>query len=249
MEQNNYCRGDTLFAPWVTLTIDPGTKIIFDKKPDISGTDWTKFADAYIKDHNDPTGHEGYSQSHFDLSAKIIAIGTKDKPIIFTSAQVNSEYGDWDELVLFGGSILDNVELAYSHNGVYIGRDGFPFDMGKSVTVKNSKFHDSLWSCIDVWSTSTVVTNNEVYHCWHQAIGIKGQGDSLIENNNIHDAQLSINCEDGAKPTINNNHFEAAPINNDCPEGAGNQNIERPADTQGGTYDGKLIYPANSPQS
>src|SRR3989344_1803227 len=127
--------GDTFFVPWATLRIAPGTKILFDKKPDISNTSWTKFADAYIKDHNDPTGREGYNQSHFDLAAKIVAIGTKDRPIIFTSAQPKGEYADWDQLVLFGGSILDNVELAYSHNGVYIGREGFPFDLGRSVTI------------------------------------------------------------------------------------------------------------------
>ena len=240
--------GDTFFVPWATLRIAPGTKILFDKKPDISNTSWTKFADAYITEHNDPTGREGYNQSHFDLTAKIIAIGTKQQPIIFTSVQAKPEYADWDQLVLFGGSALDFVEVAFAHNGIYSGTEGALFDRGDFVRITNSKIHDSLWSCIDVWSANVKITNNEIYHCWHQAVGVKSSGNTFISGNNIHDSQLGINCERGAKPDITNNHFEAAPINPDCPTGERNVDVGRTADTIGGTYNGKLIYPSNAQQ-
>ena len=139
------------------------------------------------------------------------------------------------------------MELAYAHNGVYVGTADIPFFNDKAVTtITNGKFHDSLWSCIDVWSTNTIIKNNEIYHCWHQGIGIKGPGINLIEGNQIHDAQLSVNCEDGAKPNINHNRFAAAPLGSDCPVGAGNQDIGRVADTAGGTYNEKLIYPSNA---
>lgn len=239
--------GDTRFMPWVSLTIAPGAKILFQKNPDIPNTNWTEFADAYITEHNDPTGRAGYNQSHFDLAARIQANGTPSEPIIFTSAQTKPEYADWDQLVLFPGSKLDYVELAYAHNGVYVGTADFPFFNNKNVTaITNSKLHDSLWSCIDVWSANTIIKNNEIYHCWHQGIGVKGQGTNLITNNQIHDAQLSINCENGAKPDINHNYFAAAPLDSDCPAGPGNQDIGRVADTAGGTYQGKLIYPSNN---
>lgn len=237
--------GDTSFAPWVTLTIAPGTKILFEKNPDRADTDWTKFADAYIKDHHDPTGRIGYNQSHFDLVARIKAIGTKQQPIMFSSAQTKPEYADWDQLVLFGGSVLDYVEVAYAHNGVYVGNDAALFSGGKVVAISNSTIHDSLWSCIDIWSADATIKNNTVYHCWHQAIGVKGNGLNRIEGNTIHDAQLSINCESGAKPTLIGNRFEAAPMSADCPAGDNNRIIGRPADTPGGTYSGKLIYPSN----
>ena len=239
--------GDTFFVPWVTLKIEPGTKILFNKNPDILNTPWTSFADAYIKDHNDPTGREGYNQSHFDLTARINAVGTSSSPIMFMSAQTKPEYADWDQIVLYGGSVFNFVEVAYAHNGVYIGTDGSLFDRGKTTIVTNSKIHDSLWSCIDVWTANAMIKNNEIYHCWHQAIGLKGQSAvNIVEENNIHDAQLGINCEDGAKPTFTNNHFEAAPIDPDCPRGEKNQDIGRVADTHGGTYNGKLIYPSNT---
>jgi hypothetical protein len=115
---------------------------------------------------------------------------------------------------------------------------------GAKVIIENSKIHDSLWSCIDIWSANVQIKNSEIYHCWHQAIGVKRGGNVFIEQNSIHDAQLSVNCEEGAKPNIINNHFEAAPLEPHCPNGENNQNTNRAADTKGGTYEGNLIYPS-----
>lgn len=228
---------DVVFAPFATLYILPGTKILFEKEPDIDGTPWTKYADAYIKEHNDPTGKEGYAKTHHEIYAKIIANGTKERPIIFTSAQQQPEYADWDELVLRSGSVLDHVELSYAHNGANIA--------GREVTITNSKVHDSLWSCIDIFSTENIIKNNEIYHCWHQGIGLKIIGKNTIIENTIHDSQLSINCEHGATPTIQNNTITAAPVTPECgPYEHSNKETKRQADTTGGTYDGKVIYPA-----
>lgn len=229
---------DDVFAlPWVTLTLDPGTQVRFEKKPDVVGTDWTKYADAYITDHNDPTGKAGYGRTHFSIWGKVIARGTADEPIVLTSAQETPDYADWDQLILRSGSILDNVEVAYAHNGVNID--------GKGVTIRNSKIHDSLWSCIDIFSTGTTIENNEIYHCWHQAVGVKVTGPNTISGNRIHDAQLSVNCENGADPIITKNAIAAAPLNQECP--ASNDNTEVPGipDTAGGTYGGRLIYPSS----
>ena len=232
--------GSVDFDHGVSLTINPGTKVLFEKNQDIAGTDWTKWADAYIKEHKDPTGREGYRESHFSLTAKIIAVGTKEAPIIFTSAQIKKEYADWNTLVLLSDSRLENVELSFAHNGVNV--------EGKNVTIKNSKIHDSLWSCIGVWSTGSVIEGNEIYHCWHQAIGFKTPGQNIVRNNYVHDANLSVNCEFGAKPEVKNNRFVSAPYCEECPEGQNNEIIEGIADTEGGTYNGVLIYPSNRNQ-
>lgn len=229
--------GSTYFVPFITtLTIKPGTTILFEKKPDVEGTDWIQNADDFIKNHNDPTGKLGYEQSHHILQAKIFAGGTKDSPIIFTSAQTKKEYADWDQLVLLDGSILNYVDLSFAHNGVNIN--------GNGVTIKNSKIHDSLWSCIDIFSTGNLIENNEVYHCWHQAVGLKKVGINTIRNNYIHDAQLSVNCENGAKPEVLNNRFKAAPMTLECGTSINNQEEITTSDTKGGTYNKILIYPS-----
>lgn len=227
---------DVHIMPWATLTIKPGTKILFKKKKEMEGTDWTQYADTFIKDHNDPTGKEGYNQAHYELWGKINAIGTKEAPIIFTSAQENKEYADWDQLILLKGSRLEYVDVSYAHNGVNV-------DGGYSI-VKNSKIHDSLWSCIDIFSTNNILESNEVYHCWHQGIGVKVKGSNTIRNNIVHDTQLSVNCENGADPRIMGNIFIAAPLNTDCGTGVNNTEENREPDTQGGTYNNVLVYPS-----
>lgn len=227
---------DTYFVPWTSLTIERGTKVLFEKKPDVDGTDWTKNADDFIKRHNDPTGRKGYGSSHFELVGKINATGTKDEPIIFTSAQAKPEYADWNQLVLLGGSQLEYIELSYAHNGANI--------EGEGVMIRNSTLHDSLWSCIDIFSVNNIIENNEVYHCWHQGIGLKKDGLNLIKNNRIHDSQVGINCEFGARPDMIRNSLEAAPINPECGRGVDNTEESREPDSAGGMYNGALIYPS-----
>ncbi len=228
---------DTLVLPWATLTILPGTKVLFKQNPQKPGRTWTKYADDFITRHNDPTGTQEYQDAHFDITGRLIAVGTPQESIIFTSASADPDYADWSQLVLFSGSRLEYVEVSYAHNGVNIDGDG--------VTVRNSKIHDSLWSCIDIFSSNNVIEGNEVFHCWHQAIGVKAKKGNVIARNVVHDAQVGVNCEYGADPAIVQNRFEDAFITPECPEGQGNSIEEREPDTKGGTYQGKLIYPAH----
>lgn len=230
--------GDVYFAPWASLTVMPGTTVRFEKEAgvDIEATEWTDGADAYIKDNRDPTGREGYKASHFRVHGKIVAIGTASAPIVFTSAQAEPEYADWDELSATAGSVFDHVRLSYAHNGITIS--------GNNVSVTNSVIHDSLWSCVDVFATEVRVSGNEIYHCWHQAVGTKVIGEIVIEDNHIHDANLSVNCELGSRPRIVNNRIAAAPVSPDCGPATGNTIERRRADTEGGTFGGVLIYTA-----
>lgn len=73
---------------------------------------------------------------------------------------------------------------------------------------------------------------------------MKKNNANSIRKNFIHDANLSVNCEYGSQPEITGNRFAAAPITPDCGAGENNTMENRPADTEGGTYNGALIYPA-----
>lgn len=227
---------DVLAAPWATLTFAPGTRVEFERGEPQPDGQWNSFADEYIVDHNDPTGREGYKAWHYNLYGKVIALGEADQPIVFTSAQAEPDYADWGELILLRGSILDQVEVAYTHNGVNIN--------SSDVRVMNSVIHDSLWSCVDIFSTDNTVAYNDIYHCWHQAVGVKTAGQNTIHNNQIHDSNLSVNCEHNATPIIRNNIIAAAPLASNCVADDSNTVTERAADTAGGTYGGALIYPA-----
>lgn len=222
--------------PWQALTIAPGTTVRFAKGTIVPGTDWMPQADAFIKDHNDPTGRVGYQQGHVELIGKVVAVGTRDAPIVFTSADPNPGYADWNKLVLLAGSRLENVTVAYSHNGITV--------QGDDVVLRNVTAHDSLWSCIDVFGARARLVDIEAYHCWHQAVGFKAHNGGSVAGAFLHDSTLSVNCEGGADPTLAGLTLRAARLSPFCPPAVGTVQIPGGADTPGGTYDGALVYPA-----
>ena len=220
--------------PWQTLTVDPGTVVRFHKRPDVEGTPWIAEADAYVKDHDDPTGHAGYRATHVQVYGRIVAVGTAAQPILFTSAEPTPEYADWNQLVLTDGSRLENVTAEYLHNGINVN--------GDHVVLRNVTAHDSLWSCIDSFGDDVVMRDIEAYHCWHQAVGYKGGGANVLDGAYLHDSQVAVNCENGSQPTLLHVTTKAAFMAPNC----GSPEVtEMPGDSDvaGGTYGGVLVYP------
>lgn len=91
-------RGNVLVANGRTLTVEPGVRLRFHEK-------------SYLE-----IGHKG---------SRLIARGTKDKPIVFTSAAMSPKRGDWVGIV-FGdapgeGTVLEHAVVEYagreSHGG------------------------------------------------------------------------------------------------------------------------------------
>jgi hypothetical protein len=87
----------------VTLTIEPGTVVKGGAAPDQSN------ATCLL----------------IDRGAKIYAVGTKEKPIVFTSAQPKGErdYGDWGGIVIFGKAPVNKANPQYE-GGVIPGNYG-----------------------------------------------------------------------------------------------------------------------------
>lgn len=229
-----------LFFPWETLTIAPGTVVRFHSSPDgdLRATPWVPQADAYIMDHDDPTGREGYKLSHPTLAGRIHAVGTAAQPILFTSAQETPGYADWNQLTLLSGSRLENVTTEYTHNGITI--------VGNDVLLANVVARESLWSCIDVFGTRVSLRGIEAYHCWHQAVGFKDKDGNTLTDAFLHDAQVGINCEGGAHPVVQDVRLEAAGVAGTCDPSVHASVVMhlRPVDVAGGTYKGELVYPA-----
>ncbi|MFO1533732.1 MAG: hypothetical protein ABR562_08600, partial [Thermoplasmatota archaeon] len=217
-------------------TVDPGTVVRFHKQPDHLQDAWIPQADGYVQDHNDPTGHVGYRESHVQVYGRIVAVGTKEAPILFTSAEAHPEYADWNQLVLASGSRLENVTAEYMHNGINVN--------GDHVVLRNIVARESLWSCIDSFGDDITMRDIEAYHCWHQAVGYKGTGQNTLDGAYLHDSQVAVNCEEGTQPTLAHIRTKAAFMAPSC----GTPDlVEEPgnSDVPGGTYDGVLIYPGH----
>jgi hypothetical protein len=99
----------------VTLTVEPGTVVKGGKAPDQSN------ATCLL----------------VDKGGKLVAIGTKEKPIVFTSGEPKGQrdYGDWGGIVIFGNAKANKVNPTYE-GGVIPGNYGGSDDTDNSGTLK-----------------------------------------------------------------------------------------------------------------
>lgn len=114
--------GDVFVPEGVTLTIAPGAKIRFRKiEPD---SDRNLFG----------TESPYYPQAEIIVLGRLIARGTPDKPILFTSADGKPQPADWGTLNFLGskGNVIENCRIEYAYNGVH--------GHGAQVLIKNSTF-------------------------------------------------------------------------------------------------------------
>ena len=237
-----YITGDIFVTEGVTLTILPGTKVIFSAHSDDQHIGNEVPLDEWIARHDDPTWTLEYSQSHCCLSvSKLIARGTADEMIIFTSDSENPDGADWEQIHMGPGSIVEYCIAEYARGALDVAEN-----TGDSVLISNNILRHNLWTALTIHkgSLSTVI-NNTIYDSGgHQGIAV--EDDAIIENNEIKNCKAGI-ITSGINPTLKNNIL----IDNDCgiyivgnstPTIEGNI-ISSPNGAQNDwTYRGKSIY-------
>lgn len=119
-------KGDVEIARGATLTIMPGTAVRF-LKIEANGP-----ANLYAEDK---TQH--FPRAELIIRGKILAQGTKDRMILFTSAEQSPRPGDWGAINLLDteDNILEYCEISYGHTSVH--------GHGGQVTVTNCYLHDN----------------------------------------------------------------------------------------------------------
>jgi parallel beta-helix repeat protein len=103
--------GDILVEPDVTLTIEPGTIVKFKRIDETSDQNLFGIDTPY------------YPQAELIIRGSLIARGTKDKKIVFTSAEIDARPSDWGAINFLGST---NNVIDHAH--------------GSDVTVSNSEF-------------------------------------------------------------------------------------------------------------
>ncbi|HJV34017.1 right-handed parallel beta-helix repeat-containing protein [Geomonas sp.] len=117
--------GDVFVPPGVTLTVAPGTRVVFKK---IDGTsDQNMFG----------TDNPYYAQAEIVVRGKLIAKGTAQQPIVFTSAEKKPQPSDWGAINFLGcsGNLIDHCKISYAYNGVHA--------HAAQVTITNSEFFNN----------------------------------------------------------------------------------------------------------
>jgi parallel beta-helix repeat protein len=114
--------GDVYVPPGVTLTIAPGTVVKFKKIDEKS--------DQNLFDIDSPY----YPEAELIIRGRLIARGTKDKQIVFTSAEMRPNPADWGAINFLGseGNVVEYAKVYCAYNGIHA--------HGSAVRVTNSEF-------------------------------------------------------------------------------------------------------------
>jgi len=114
--------GDIFVPPGVTLTIAPGTIIKFRKIDEKS--------DQNLFDIDSPY----YPEAELIIRGRLVARGTPEKQIVFTSAEMTPRPADWGAINFLGseGNELEYVKVYCAYNGIHA--------HGASVNVSHSEF-------------------------------------------------------------------------------------------------------------
>ncbi|MBT1072516.1 NosD domain-containing protein [Pelotalea chapellei] len=198
--------GDVHVPEGITLTIAPGTSVRFKK---LKSLDQNLFG----------TESPYYEQAEIIVTGKLIAKGTAEKPIIFTSAEAKPQTGDWSALNFLGsrGNVIENCRIDYAYNGIHahgaevlikdnvlrkcavaisVKREddakGTPgFGISADITVTGNLIEDNKGG-INVRISRAAITHNTIRNNKFFGIWIKGACPGEISRNEITANQKGI---------------------------------------------------------
>lgn len=180
------------------LAILPGTTVKFEVGDDRGWGDEVE-KDGFNDD--DPTRLKSYTTTHSSLFVlrKLIAQGTEDKQIIFTSNAEKPYLADWEAVVWQGdGSIIDNVVVEYTRNGLN------PIGKQPNSIIQNSISRHSMWGAISASNSNIKIINNHLSDAGHEGIDLKFNGNQEVANNVIEDCHTGIASIAGSQIIKNN---------------------------------------------
>jgi hypothetical protein len=189
--------GDIYINPGITLTIEPGTTVYVASFSDDQRGGAPMYTDEYIQSFEDPTGTDEWVENAIIIDGHIIAEGTPDAPITFTTEGDSDSTAQWVGVEITEGS-LRHCLIENAHIGVNI--------QGPGVEVAHCTVRNNLWVAIDVHDRDAWVHHNVAYGGGHQTVGIFANN-GLIENNVLRDGQQCISGEWGYGTVVRNNVF------------------------------------------
>jgi len=196
--------GDVGVHHEATLTIQPGTRILFAAHQDDQHAGSVVPMDEYIAQHDDPACTLEYAQSHsqLDVYGTLIARGTPDNMITFTSDSPTPDCGDWVQLHICHGSIVEYCILEYARGALDVGEG-----TGDTVLISHNTIRNNLYTALTIHSSSSTVTYNDIHNSGgHQGIAVIGEGSApYIAHNVIEECKGGIHISIGTAPIVEYN--------------------------------------------
>jgi len=187
----HHVTGDIRCFYGVKITIEPGTKVIvsayFDDQSE--GLGW---GDTFVTKHGDPTGTTQYQKNAITIRfghCQLIAIGTSDQPIIFTTDHGNSlnskDFGSYSEILFYAKEDYPRPNSyqpesgAGSWNGMWVGDAVMEYviiENGKGnlnikgpAQISHLQTLNSLWYGIDIHYHNVIIQDSYIsgggHHC------------------------------------------------------------------------------------
>ncbi len=175
---------DILVLPGVTLTIRPGTRLLF------MPTKKSRIEPRFL-----------YAAHEILIQGRLIARGEADAPIIFSSAAETPKTRDWAGIILDNNnsneSIIEYCRIEYSRVGVYC--------IGSSPKIINNSFRHNETAIICQREARPQIKNNSITKgkigiaCWDRSV-------PLISQNNISEQeQAGLLWAGESSPWLENN--------------------------------------------
>lgn len=188
-------KGDVEVPAGVTLTVMPGAVIKFAKVEPFGVT----------KLSEDKLNH--FPRSEIIVNGAILAQGTPEQRIVFTSAESNPEAGDWGavNMLMSVGNIIQYCDFSYahtavhshsshavvvnnnfSHNGVAIGQKNVKeTDLKSVLPMMYNTITENGGGILFGGGTDPSIFNNEIKNNSFFGIYVKKAGKATIRYNNI----------------------------------------------------------------
>lgn len=198
--------GDIWVHEGVTLTIESGTKITLTAQQDSRHAGGDKDVREFP---DDPPKVPANMISIMAMGGKIIAHGTSENPIIFTSNSDTPAVNDWGGFGIHNGFIdFDYVIVEYSYLGLSINE---PFTDVSSINVTNTIFRHiaSCGFCTGGRQIPPffVISNNQFIDCRHEGVNVQGVQNLIIQHNLFVDNYAAVNLNKGGSALVENNTF------------------------------------------
>lgn len=198
--------GDVYIPPGVTLTILPGTTVKFKRIDKQSGRNL----------FGDDTPY--FPQAELIIRGKLIAQGTRDNIIIFTSAERDAKVADWGAINLLGSddSIITYCKILFAYNGVHAHsatalimnnefmKNGVAISFKKEsspqlewygkdsdITVMHNLIHKNKGG-INFRNSKTLISFNKIKDNKFFGLWVKDKSDAYISYNEIADNYKGI---------------------------------------------------------
>jgi len=181
-----YITGDIHIPRGITLTIKPGTKILIRANYDDTSVGGGHIIDELT--NQDPSASSEYTQSHikFSIEGRLVAVGTPEEKIIFTSDAKEPYNTDWDGITFRPGSSgeMKYCVVEWTHTGPALhGTD--------DVNISYCEIRHTFWGGLHAFQSSPVFEYNVLDDIGHEAFDTH-KASPIIRYNNITHARVGI---------------------------------------------------------